>query len=356
MEVRTGTAAQRRATVWSIGKDAPWLLVMAAVTALELIWWVVTWSRGFAPAPHLGTYLAITFAGLGAALVLRLVLQGRAARPNWRSVLLATFLVGAGASLFLPLKYAIPSVLPFWLDAPLAHAEQSLFTVDPWLLLDRSLGWAVVPMDWIYALWLPAQAIVLFMVLLQPASATKSRVVIAYVLGWFLLGVVAALAFSSAGPIFYDRLSGGTHFAPLREALEQRGAWFVIAESDLMWSSMASGRPSLVAGISAVPSIHVAISAWMFLASRAMAPRAAPFALVYTILVWVGSVQLGWHYATDGLAGVVGMVAVWALSPAVQRTAEAALSQANPEEPQGARRPDLGQSAKQPGGTFEQQE
>ena len=302
----------------ALGGDASWLGVMAAVTALEIGWWTVTWSIGIAPAPYLLTYVALAFAGLTGALTVRLATQPNAASPNWSSVIPATFLVGVGASFFLPLKYAIPKLLPFWLDRPLADAERALFTADPWLLLDRALGWAAVPIDRIYALWLPTQALVLFLIMLRPASSAKSRLLIAYVLAWFVLGVVAAIVFSSAGPIFYDRLFGGTSFAPLRASLQGHGAWMVLAESDQMWASLASGRPTIVAGISAVPSIHVAISVWMYLAARQLAPRAAPYALFYAAFIWVGSVQLGWHYVTDGLAGALGMLGIWALSKAVR--------------------------------------
>jgi hypothetical protein len=222
-------------------------------------------------------------------------------------------MIGVGASLFLPLKYAIPQLVPFWLDAPLAHAEKRLLGIDPWLILDRYVGWLAVPMDWLYGFWLPTQTLILFLVVLQRGSPAKSRVLISYVLAWFLLGVVGATFFSSAGPIFYDRLFGGTEFAGLREALQNRGVWVALVESDGMWTSLAAGRPTIVAGISAVPSIHVAISFWMFLAARLMVPRAARYALAYAILIWIGSVQLGWHYVTDGIAGLLGMLAVWKL-------------------------------------------
>jgi hypothetical protein len=328
VEVRASATARASVARARFGEDATWLGVMVAVTALEVLWWLVTWGMGIAPAPYLLTYLALAFAGLTAGLALRLVLQPTAPGPNWSSVIPGTIAVGVGASLFLPLKYAIPKLMPFWLDRPLAQAEKALFTADPWLLLDRALGWAAVPLDRLYGLWLPTQALVLFLVMLQAPSAAKSRVLIAYVLAWFFLGVAAATIFSSAGPIFYDRLFGGTAFAPLRETLQQRGAWIVLGESDRMWTSLASGRPSIVAGISAVPSIHVAISVWFFLAARTMASRTAGYALAYAIVLWVGSVQLGWHYATDGLAGALGMLAVWGLSRPVERRAFSLLTAA----------------------------
>ena len=138
-----------------------------------------------------------------------------------------------------------------------------------------------------------------------------------------MLGVVAATLLSSAGPIFYDRIFGGTAFAALRETLRARGAWLVLAEFDRMWASLASVRPGLAAGISAVPSIHVAICVWSVLVARAMAPRAAPYAFVYAALIWIGSVQLGWHYITDGLVGALGMLAIWPLGSMLQRYLEA---------------------------------
>ena len=85
-----------------------------------------------------------------------------------------------------------------------------------------------------------------------------------------------------------------------------------------MWAARADSDPGLVAGISAVPSVHVAMSLWIYLAAREIAPRAALPAFLYFLLVWIGSVQLGWHYASDGLAGAVGMLAVWRLARIIQ--------------------------------------
>lgn len=301
----------------SFGEDRRWLTAMAVLIGIEAVWWVAAWRAGIAPPPFVMTYVVLAFAGLFSALALRMALRSSLALTPWPSTIVGTMLLGVGASFFLPLKYAIPNEVQFWMDTPVATAERTLFTADPWLLLDQLLGWAVVPIDRLYALWLPVQSIVLFSVMLQPASAAKSRLLIAYSLAWFLLGVVAAVVFSSAGPLFYDRVFGGSAFAPLHETLRTRGAWVVLAESDAMWLSLATGRPGMLSGISAVPSIHVAVSLWMLLAARSLMPRAAPFAAVYFAFIWLGSVQLGWHYVVDGVAGAVGMLAIWALAGSI---------------------------------------
>jgi len=298
-------------------EESRWLIVMAATTLAEFAWWAATWTAGLAPYPSLATYLVLAFVGLAAAIVLRLVFRKHATRSSSRSVLAGTALVAIGGSLFLPLKFAIPGQVPFWLDAHLANFERTFFGEDPWLLLDHVLGWAAVPMDWLYLLWMPVQLLVLFTVMLEPASPAKSRSLVCYTLVWFLLGVAAATLFSSVGPIFFDRLNGGESFAQVRETLEARGARLVLAESDAMWSAYASGTRGLLTGISAVPSIHVAISLWIVLTARVLAPKLAKWAIAYFMLIWIGSVQLGWHYVSDGLAGVIGTLFIWRLATAV---------------------------------------
>ena len=314
------TRAQIGAAGPPVDEDRRWLTMMAATTLAEFIWWAAARLSGIAPYPSLPTYAALTFIGLAAAFALRTATRPDARRSSLRSVISGAACVAIGGSLFLPLKFAIPRQVPFWLDVPLAHAERSIFGADPWLLLDRSVGWAVVPMDLLYVLWLPVQLLILFTVMLEPPSAEKCRALMAYILGWFVLGVAAATLFSSAGPIFFDRLYGGSDYALLRETLQARGAWVVLAESDAMWSAYVNGQRGLLTGISALPSIHVAIALWIFLTARTLAPRLAKGALVYFFLMWLGSVQLGWHYVSDGLAGALGMLAIWALASVIHGT------------------------------------
>lgn len=321
---RADDASDKRRFGAALGADRGWLVVMAACTAIELAWWTICWFRGLAPLPMVGTYAILAAAALAAAFAVRSTFASSRSRASLTSIAVGFVLVVVGASLFLPLKFAIPREIPFWLDQPLARFEAApLGGVHPWMIVDRLVGRLAVPFDRIYGLWLPIQSVILFSVMLEPQSPAKSRALAAYAVAWLGLGVVAAVLLSSAGPIFYDRLFGGSTFGELRPMLETRGAWVGLAESDAMWASYQHNRPTLVAGMSAMPSMHVAISLWIYLTARDMAPRAAPAALAYTGIVWLASVQLGWHYVSDGAVGIIGMLAIWAAVSAFFRDAGA---------------------------------
>ena len=104
-----------------------------------------------------------------------------------------------------------------------------------------------------------------------------------------------------------------------RESLLMVGEHVTLGESDAMWAAFSEDRPGLVAGISAAPSLHVAISVWMWLTARSMAPRIAPYAAAYAGFIWIASVQLGWHYVSDGIIGAAGMGLIWLAAGAVER-------------------------------------
>ena len=63
-------------------------------------------------------------------------------------------------------------------------------------------------------------------------------------------------------------------------------------------------------GIAAFPSLHVGMIVLFTLALRRYGPVFWCLA-VYSLIVQIGSVALGWHYAIDGYAGALLAAAVF---------------------------------------------
>lgn len=214
------------------------------------------------------------------------------------------FAIGSGA--FTTLKIAIPELVPFWADRPLTALE-TIGSVRPWQVTHALLGWATPAIDVVYASWLPVHAVAFYSVLASRPSPLKTQAVVSFALAWLMLGSLAAILFSSVGPIFYDRVFGAAQYGELMAALQD--APIASRTAAKLWAFHQSGAAALAMGISAMPSQHVAIALWMALVLKAT--RFAAVGWLYFALICLGSVHLGWHYASDSIAGAVGMLLIW---------------------------------------------
>ena len=81
-----------------------------------------------------------------------------------------------------------------------------------------------------------------------------------------------------------------------------------------MWTLYERGQPGLGGGISAFPSVHVALITMnaLFLASYSRV--LGVLALAYVGFVLASSVYLGWHYAIDGYASIISVTLAYHLS------------------------------------------
>lgn len=88
------------------------------------------------------------------------------------------------------------------------------------------------------------------------------------------------------------------------------------------------GRSILVApqyGVAAMPSLHVAAHALLFLWALLVGSRLRAVLLAMTVLTFLGSVATGWHYAVDSWAGLVlaalSLLPAWSVREALRRNA-----------------------------------
>lgn len=309
-------------------RDRNWLVPVAAVVAIQLgLWWIL-YIRGYAYPPMITAYGATALAAMVVVLCFRLAIEWfnrrrhphplrtifadlRASPRQVLAIILGIQLLAVSSSAFGALKAAMPKVAPFWLDAPLARWERTLFTVDPWQISHWLFGWATPAIDRLYTTFIASHLLSAIAVLTLRPSALKTNALVSLALIWLLLGTAGAYLMSSAGPIFYDRAFGGDRFAEMMAAL--RSAPIATQTADLLWYFHQYDRPVIANGISAMPSMHVGLTMWLALILGRT--RFAALGWLYYALIWLGSIHLGWHYAADGLVASLGVLVIWKATP-----------------------------------------
>ena len=207
------------------------------------------------------------------------------------------------------LKALMPLIVPFWADPYFAGLDRAIFGTDPWKLLVPLKP--VEPLiDTVYALWFPIKAYTMAALLLSLPSFRKSRACLAYFYTVGIFGVLGQYAFSSAGPLFYKIAGFGDHFTSLEPHLTPA----VKAARAYLWDAYLTGGDRIGSGISAMPSVHVAVAAWVALTVQSVFRPAAILGWTFFLVILVGSVYLGWHYGVDGIAGAAAALLSWALA------------------------------------------
>jgi len=298
--------------------DRHWTLISAAMTGalgLAALLFMTTLPFTALPDPiiSLTSWFAWTFFACGFSIIfytLSLMRSGedrpirtlannlRNGRHRYLTILAGMTLAGFDMYFYMIMKPELNLLLPFWADPHLANVDSWILGQDGWRYFS---SWNLEFMSWVYSpFWFFSILLTFYWLLLKPPSARKSAAIIAYFATWSVFGTLAQALLSSGGPIFYSRLGFGTRFdsLPVPE-LELR-------LSDYLWHMYAHDSLAPGAGISAMPSLHIATMAWMVMTFATFRSRLTVPAALLSLYIYAGSIALGWHYMTDGLVGAAG--------------------------------------------------
>jgi hypothetical protein len=233
-------------------------------------------------------------------------------RENIVFVAAAVVLAGLNMVAFMWVKPLLNHLVPFWADPYLAAIDRGIFGTDPWRLV-KWLNTDFMALFY-HRGWFALMVLLLLVVLSHPSSPRKSATLLTYFLLWTIFGPVVHVLMPAAGPVFYQRMGYGDSFAALPQPEGVRHI------SDYLWGIYVGPRFAPGSGISAMPSLHIATTTWIVLATYVFARRWIIPIGITAFLIFLLSVSLGWHYAIDGFVGGAGALSLYAISHAAFRS------------------------------------
>ncbi len=246
-------------------------------------------------------------------------------RTNWLTMerlaggCLIALLLPRFMSLFTMWKTLIPVINFFTWDPLFAEWDRLLHGgTDPWLLLQPVLGspWISSGINFFYHLWI----FLLYGILLWQAFSVRDprlrmQFFLTFVLIWSLLGNVMATLLSSAGPVYFGRVTGlEDPFQPLVDYLQaanEVAPIWALQVHDLLWQLHVLGEYNLGTGISAMPSVHVAAAVLFALLGWRVNRLLGVALTLFSVVIMIGSVHLAWHYALDGYVSALLTYGLW---------------------------------------------
>lgn len=236
-------------------------------------------------------------------------------RQSWPILLIAVlFMPGFSA-----MKSAISLFQDFSWDATFIALDRSLHGQDPWRLLQPLVGYPIITSllslayhAWIFLLY----AGTIYFTLYVRDRTLRVRYFAAYFGIWTINGVVLAIMFASVGPCFVGPLLGNNHFADQMAYLHRANESFpvmVLPVQQMLLDWQMHGSHGLGRGITAMPSMHVALAFLFFLAIRKVNRTLGLLFFAFLVIIMVGSVHLAYHYAVDAYLSLIVTAVIWFL-------------------------------------------
>ena len=230
------------------------------------------------------------------------------------------FLIGSVA-FFMPafsgIKSSIPLLTEYTWDSTFIAWDRAIHGDDPWRILQPILGEPIVTaaLGHLYHVWFALIYVgpVCFAIYVKDKKL-KTQFFLCYLLTWVLVGMVGAVSLASVGPVFLEPLLGDPYFSEQTDYLLAANAVHtvpVVEVQQLLLEWYGRGEFGLGRGITAMPSMHVALCALYIFATWPIDRRLGIAFSVFALIIAIGSVHLAYHYAVDGYVSFVLVALIW---------------------------------------------
>ncbi len=227
---------------------------------------------------------------------------------------------------FSKMKAAIRLFNDFTWDQTFIEWDRAIFFGhDAWEILQPVMGYpyvtagiSVLYQAWVLLLYFG----VLFLIYARFDGSLRRQFFLTYILSWTVIGAGMATLLASVGPCFVNPLVGLHDFDDQMAYLHHVDSIvpvMVLPVQEMLLKWHSANVNGLGSGITAMPSMHVAIAYLFWLTMRKISKPAGVLFGAFFVVIWLGSVHLAYHYAVDGLVSVISVSVLWYTSGRVIR-------------------------------------